>query len=151
MLDKFFDTLNYLQDVISNTMFCIIALSRTKAEKYLPVRPKTPYKFPTARDFIWTSAIFRFGANSIKTERCLVQIKCNLTLKKHFDIPQQILYQIGGGSRIGADVYSKGVGLSKVTHLNAYLSVSQSDIGRERTKRVLPSGQRYKTSRDSRN
>lgn len=53
--------------------------------------------------------------------------------QKAFDIPQQILYQIGGGC--SHDVY-KGRGV-KVTHLNAYLSVTQGDIGPERALSVL--------------
>lgn len=54
--------------------------------------------------------------------------------QKAFDIPQQILYQIGGGS--SHDVYIGGKG-AKVTHLNAYLSVTQGDIGPERALSVL--------------
>lgn len=54
--------------------------------------------------------------------------------QKAFDIPQQILYQIGGGS--SHDVY-KGEKGAKVTHLNAYLSVTQGDIGPERALSVL--------------
>lgn len=53
--------------------------------------------------------------------------------QKAFDIPQQILYQIGGGS--SHDVYTAEG--AKVTHLNAYLSVTQGDIGRERAQSVL--------------
>lgn len=54
--------------------------------------------------------------------------------QKAFDIPQQILYQIGGGS--SRDVYTEEKG-AKVTHLNAYLSVTQGDIGPERALSVL--------------
>lgn len=61
--------------------------------------------------------------------------------QKAFDIPQQILYQIGGGS--SHDVYTEEGG--KVTHLNAYLSVTQGDIGRERAQSVLRTDKYTKT------
>lgn len=68
--------------------------------------------------------------------------------QKAFDIPQQILYQIGGGSETPRCLFREGERrVSKVTHLNAYSSVSQGDIGRELAWRVLQTHQQNTTHR----
>lgn len=67
---------------------------------------------------------------NIKTNLCLVQIKCNLTPQKPFgNIPQQILDQIGWRSETSYCLYFREGSLGKVTDLNAYSSLSQGISG----------------------